>query len=72
MGGVGRIPAALVAGGEGQGAREKEWAMAHLLVCLRARKGGWRGLIGGEQGAATEVNDDGGAPTRETTRMRAG
>jgi len=65
MGGVGRIPAALVAGGEGQGAREKEWAMAHLLVCLRARKGGRRGLVGGEQGAAAEVNDDGGALAEE-------
>ena len=31
--------------------------MAHLLVCLRARKGGRRGLVGVEQGAAAEVND---------------
>jgi hypothetical protein len=46
--------------------------MAHLLVCLRARKGGWRGLIGGEQGAAAEVNDDGGAPAEERRREVVG
>ena len=36
------------AGGEGQGARKKEWVMAHLLVCLGSRKGGRTGLAGDE------------------------
>jgi len=66
------ISAALVAGGEGQGVREDKWAMAHLLVCLRARKGGRRGLVGGEQGVAAEVNDDDGAPAEERRREVVG
>ena len=31
-----------------RGARKKEWVMAHLLVCLGARKGGRTGLAGDE------------------------
>ena len=34
---------------EGQGAREVEEAMAHLLVCLGARGGDRRGLVGGSR-----------------------
>ena len=36
------IPVTVIAGGEGRGAREREEAMAHLLVCLGAREDGWR------------------------------
>jgi len=54
-----------VAGGEGQGVREVQGLEAHLLVCLGAREGDQRGLVGEEQGAAAEVNDDDSVPTRE-------
>ena len=59
------IPARGVAGGEGQGGREVQGLEAHLLVCLGAREGDQRGLVGEEQGAAAEVNDDDSVPTRE-------
>ena len=59
--GVGRIPAALVASGEGEGAREKEWAMANLLRCLKGWIMGWRRLAG-----------DGAACGGEGERRRGG
>ena len=68
----GRILARPVAGGEEKETREREEVMAHLLVYLDRVRGGRRGLVGVRQGAAAEVNDDGGAPTGKTARMRAG
>jgi hypothetical protein len=62
--GASRVPAPLVAGGEGQGAREHEWLEAHLLEGLSGARDGRRGLVGEEQSAAAGVNDDGGAPAR--------
>ena len=44
-----------VSGGEGQVSREQERAMAHLLVCLDARNGGRRRLIGVGQSGGGRV-----------------
>ena len=60
-----RIPARGVAGGEGQGAREVQWVKAHLLEGLGEARDGRRGLVGEEQGAAAEVNDDSSVPIGE-------
>ena len=43
---------------EGQGAREVEEAMAHLLVCLGARGGDRRGLVGGSRERWWGLNGD--------------
>ena len=54
-GGVRRIPAALVTGGEGRGAREHEKVEANLWVGLDGARDGQRRLVGGKQGTAAEV-----------------
>ena len=52
----------VIAGGEGQGAREHKGLEAHLVVCLSGMRDGRRGLVGEEQSAAAEVLNGGGAP----------
>ena len=55
----------MIAGGEGQGSGEQEGTMAHLLVCLGARNGGWRVVVDGEQSTAVEVDGGEGVPVKE-------
>ena len=56
---------ALVAGGEGRGAREHEEVEANLWVGLDGAGMVGKVLVGGEQGAAAEANDGEGAPVRK-------
>ena len=56
---------ALVAGGEGRGAREHEEVEANLWVGLDGARDGRRRLVSGDQGTAAEVNGDGGVPMRD-------
>jgi len=58
------IPARGFAGGEGRGAREKEWAMAHLMVCLKGWIKGWRRL------ASDGIVHGGGGACRQVTPVR--
>ena len=64
-GGDRQIPAVLVAGGEGEMAREKEGVEAHLLVAS-GRVGMADGrVVGDEQNAAAEEIDGEGSLVRE-------
>ena len=56
---------ALVAGGEGRGAREHQGLEAHLLVYLSGVRDGRRGFVGEEHNAAWGVLDGGGVPVGE-------
>jgi len=67
-----QIPAALVAGGEGRGAREHQGLEAHLLVYLRGVRDGRRGFVGEEQNAAPGVLDGSDAPAGGRQREVAG
>ena len=56
---AGRISAKGVAGGEGKGARELEWTMAHLTDGLGEERDGRRGLVGEVQSAVAGALADG-------------
>ena len=65
------IPVTVIAGGEGRGAREREGAMAHLLVCLGAREDGRRSssaLDRARLGGAAWQGED--APAKEGSGAR--
>ena len=61
----GRIPARLIAGGEGKEAREQEEVEAHLLVCLDGFGMIGAGLSTASRAAAVKVSDSDGVPVRD-------